>query len=147
VGAFQGLSGVALAGETAFACETGTGTVQVFRSGEYHYRIPIRGFASRPEALPEPRGIAPLEGGDFVVVCGGGGESAVLHIDVNGRLVRVLASEGLDEGRVHQPTGIAVEEGGPHPGTRVAVLDRDGDRVQVFTLSGRCYGSFVEAES
>jgi hypothetical protein len=35
----------------------------------------------------------------------------------------------------------------PHPGTRVAVLDRDGDRVQVFTLSGRCYGSFVEAES
>jgi hypothetical protein len=38
---------------------------------------------------------------------------------------------------------VAVEAGGLDASTRLAVVDRDGERVQVFTVEGRCYGAFA----
>jgi hypothetical protein len=93
----------------------------------------------------QPRLVAPLSDGRLVVACGGESGSALLLVDPNGALVASLAEGGGAEGEVDFPTGLAVEEGDPLPGTRVAVLDQDGGRVQVFTLDGRCCGSFVEA--
>lgn len=132
---FRNLAGVALAGDRAYACEPGTGTIQVFRQGEFLFRMRSR---------LEPRLVSPLPDGRVVVACGGDSGSALLLLDGNGSLLTPLAEGGTDEGRVDFPTGLAVEEGAPHPGTRVAVLDQAGDRVQVFTLDGRCYGSFLE---
>ena len=49
---------------------------------------------------------------------------------------------GEEEGGFANPSDIAVEPGATDRDTRVAVVDRDGDRVQVLTLEGRCYGTF-----
>ena len=37
---------------------------------------------------------------------------------------------------------VAVEAGPTQRETRVAVIDRDAERLQVFTLDGRCLGEF-----
>lgn len=146
---FRNLAGVALAGDRAFACEAGTGTIQVFRGGEFHFRMALPGAsdrARRPGGCPrlEPRLVSPLPDGRIVVACGGESGSALLLLDGNGGLCSTLAEEGTEEGQVHLPTGLAVEEGPALPTTRIAVLDRDADRIQAFTLDGRCYGSFLE---
>jgi len=142
---FRNLAGVALAGDRAYACEVGTGTVQVFRSGEFLFRmaLPIARHLQDRSRL-EPRLVHPFPDGRVLVACGGDSGGALLLLDGGGGLLACLAEGGTDEGTVGFPTGLAVEEGAPHPGTRVAVLDQDGDRVQVFTLDGRCYGSFLE---
>jgi hypothetical protein len=138
---FRNLAGVALAGDRAYACEAGTGTIQVFRGGEFHYRIPL----PREDRL-EARLVAPLPDGRLVVACGGEAGGAVLVLDPGGRPLATIAAGGSAEGSVELPLGLAVEEGAPGPSTRVAVLDLGGDRVQVFTLDGRCFGSFLEPE-
>ena len=135
------LAGVALAGDRALACEAGTGTIHVFRGGEFLFRIELPGSPARLE----PRLVAPLADGRLVVACGGGTESALLLLDPGGGVLATIAAEGEEEGAVHLPTGLAVEEGPPRPNSRIAVLDRDAERIQVFTLDGRCYGSFLDA--
>jgi hypothetical protein len=144
-GTFANLAGVALAGRMAYACEAGSGSVQVFRDGEFHYRIQLP-VASTDRGPPAPRAVAPLADGRVLVACGAASESAVLLFDANGRCAGSLAVEGCGEGEVLDPRGLAVQEGDSDRTTRVVVLDRDGERVQVFTLDGRCYGSFVELD-
>lgn len=142
-GTFHGLAGVALRGRWIWACEAGAGAVQVFRDGEFHYL-----FASPPSpgtrAHFEPRALAPLADGRTIVAQGGTLASALLLFDAGGRLLRVLAEHGAEDGGVLEPTGVAVLEGAGDDATRVAVIDQDGDRVQVFTLGGRCAGRFSD---
>ena len=73
-----------------------------------------------------------------------GPASALLLCDASGRILRVLATEGAGAGCVDQPGDVVVEEGDRDATSRVVVIDREGERVQVFTLEGRCYGSFAE---
>ncbi|MCP3914257.1 MAG: hypothetical protein GY711_01740 [bacterium] len=140
-GRFRGLSGLALVGDRLYACEAGASRIQVFRAGEFHYAI---GLDQAPCA------VATLSDGRLAVaVAGDAGDpdaaaSAVLLLDAAGRLLRVLAGGGEADGEVSHPSDIAIVEGGHDGDTRVAVIDRDGDRVQVFTLAGRCYGAFHE---
>ncbi|MFN0008400.1 MAG: hypothetical protein ACKVXR_10870 [Planctomycetota bacterium] len=143
---YRNLAGVALEGDRIYACEAGTGTVQVFRGGEFLFRMVLPRVGGSPDGRTrlEPRLVSPLPDGRVVVACGGDSGGALLLLDENGSLVAGLAEGGTEEGTVDFPTGLAVEEGAPRPGTRVAVLDRDGDRIQIFTLDGRCYGSFPE---
>jgi hypothetical protein len=54
----------------------------------------------------------------------------------------VLAEGGVGDGCVHEPDDLAVEEAECDRRSRVAVLDRDAERVQVFNLEGRCHGAF-----
>lgn len=142
---YRNLAGVALTGDRVYACEVGTGTVQVFRSGEFLFRMALP-TAGRPKdrSRLEPRLVHPLPDGRVLVACSGESGGALLLLDGSGGVLAHLAEGGTDAGTVGFPTGLAVEEGAPHPGTRVAVLDQDGDRVQVFTLDGRCYGGFLE---
>jgi hypothetical protein len=56
----------------------------------------------------------------------------------------VLAGHGREEGAVFEPNDVAVDPHAAEPDARVAVIDRDGDRVQLFSLEGRCFGVFEE---
>jgi hypothetical protein len=148
-GSFSNLAGVALSERLAFACETGKKSVQVFRDGEFHYRIsmpaPRRGVSSL-----EPCSVAALRDGRAVVACRGGEGGAVLLFDPGGSLVRCIAvgrADGtVETGDVEGPSAVAVQEGASDRTSLVLVLDRDGDRVQAFSLDGACLGSFHDLE-
>jgi hypothetical protein len=137
-GFFRDVRGVGCAGERVVACEAGAGRLQVFRRGEFL-------FAAAPEldraARFEPTAVAPLPDGRLVVAHGGRGGGVAL-LGASGELLRVLAGPGRGEGEVLEPSAVAVESGRDERHTRVAALDLDGERVQILTLEGRCYGAF-----
>ncbi|MBK7874845.1 MAG: hypothetical protein IPJ77_03695 [Planctomycetes bacterium] len=139
---FRRLAGVALSGSFAAACEAGAGRVQVFRDGEFHFafRCPI---APGTGAAFEPRAVALLADGRFVVACGGE-RSALLLVRGDGQVERMLAEDGLADGCVFEPSSLAVEPGASDAAARVAVIDRDGARVQLFALDGRSFGAFLD---
>ena len=138
LGAFRGLAGLAVRGERAWACEPGAARVQVFRQGEFHYLLRVApGRRGAAAALA----LAPLSDGRLVVACAGE-RTGLLLVDAGGRLLRVLAEQGSEEGSLEEPCAVAVHEGERDRTTRVAALDRSGDRVQVFSLEGRCFGAF-----
>jgi len=138
-GRFRGLRRVARSGRFTWVCEPGAGRVQVFRDGEFHFqfRLPVAGGAAF-----EPRAVALLADGR-AVLAHGGEHSALLLVDASGRLLAHLAAAGDEEGSVREPNDVVVEPGADDRATRVAVIDSDGERIQVFTLGGRCYGSFA----
>jgi hypothetical protein len=142
-GSFEGLQRAAIRGNLVYACEAGAGRVQVFRGGAFHYlfRLPMNPGAS---ARFEPRAVAPLADGRMVIAQGGLETSALLLVEPGGRILRVLAEHGEAAGNVIEPSDVAVEEGDSDHRSRAAVIDCDGDRVQVFTLAGACFGSFAD---
>lgn len=139
-GAFHDLRGVSWDGERILACEAGAGAVRVYQAGALHWslHLPVQGHGRfRPAAC------AALSSGQYLIACADTDASALLLCDPGGRVRRVLAEAGEDEGQVCEPSDVVVEEsieGGP----RVVVIDRAGARVQVFTLEGRCYGTFPQ---
>ncbi len=137
LGEFRGLVRATPHGRWIWACESGAARVQVFRDGEFHFLFRVPG---RDGARVEPTAAAPLGDGRWVLAVRGE-TSALLVVDSAGRLVRVLANAGDDTGAVEAPEDVVVEQGADLAHTRVAVLDRDGERVQVFTVEGRCYGA------
>jgi hypothetical protein len=145
---YSGLGGVALSSRFAYACEPAKGSVQVFRDGDFHFRISM----PRPRhGLPpfEPCGIAALEDGRSVVACRGGGEGAVFLFDAGGSLVRCIAGSepaGGDTGDVEDPTAVVVQDEGGERSSLALVLDRGGERIQAFTLGGDCLGAFHDLD-
>jgi hypothetical protein len=134
-GRFRGLCDLQFAGRLLYACEEHAARIQVFRDDEFHYALPAGGL--------RPRAIAALADGRVLVVQAGA-ESALVLLEADGSLARTLAAHGSGEGALEDPSSLAVEEGEDERHTRVAVLDSGGDRVQVFALDGRCFGSFPE---
>ena len=137
-GRFLDVRGVAVATRFTYVCEARAGRVQVFRDDQFHFSFGhdrLRHF--------EPVAAAPLEDGR-VVVAHRGSESGVTLFDSAGRVVQTLAEHGEASGEVFEPNDVTVEWGRDDSKTRVATIDRDGDRVQVFTLEGHCYGSFSD---
>ena len=137
LGTFRGLVRATAHGRWVFACETGAARVQVFRDSEFHFLFRVPGSAG---GRLEPTAAAPLSDGRWVLAVRGQ-ESALLIVDSAGRLVRVLAGSGVDTGSVQAPEDVVVEQGHDLAHTRIAVLDRDAERVQVFTVEGHCYGA------
>ena len=142
-GRFRRIRGLASHGRFLYVAEGGAQRVQVFRDGEFHFAFELEP-ARQGEPRPEPVALDALEDGR-VLVAVAGVRSALLLFDPAGRLQRVVAEDGDGEGRVEQPCDVVVERDVADVRRRVAVLDRDGLRVQVFTLEGRCYGAFEEA--
>jgi len=138
-GLFRRVRGVAQVGRLLFVAEAGAGRVQVFRDGDFHFSLSCR---PRWGAF-EPTAVAPLRDGR-VVVASGGAWSSIALFDANGRLLRLLAEGGEQEGRVRDPSDLVLDEAERDLHTRMAVIDRDGERVQVFSLEGRCFGAFAE---
>jgi len=148
-GEFHDLVGVARAGERVWACERGARRIQVFRHGDFHYafRLPAPGGGHL-----EPSAVAALDDGRCVVAVDGP-ISALLLVDAAGELRATLAQgpgspraeDGAGPlGEVDHPGAVVVEPGLRDRDARVAVLDRDGERLQVFNLEGACYGAFPE---
>ena len=155
-GSFQGLTGIARAGDRVWACERRARRVQVFRHGDFHFAFQLPASAG----YLEPVAVAALDDGRCVVATAEP-ESALVLVDGTGHVLRVLArgpgdaneagaSAGEPGGGVGQPGSVShpgdvvVEPGGRDRDTRLAVIDRDGQRVQVFNLEGTCYGAFPE---
>jgi hypothetical protein len=112
----------------------------VYRDGEFHFqfRVPVRSGGRF-----EPVGLAPLEDGRLVMACCGQ-DSALLVVDAAGRLVQVLAEGGREAGQVSEPNDVVAEGGSAGAEPRIAAIDMDAERVQVFTLAGRCYGELTD---
>jgi len=140
-GRFRGLAGVALRAGLGAVCERAAQRVQVFREGEFH-------FAFRCPPAPgvgedfDPVAVAILAGGRFLVVHAGE-RPALLLFDAGGRFERTVARHGAQELELVEPCSVALEEVAGEP-PRLAVLDQAGLRVQVLTLDGRAYGSFLD---
>jgi hypothetical protein len=125
---FHAVRGLAYADDLLYVCEAGAGRVQVFRDERFHFAFDAAGSA----ALGDGR----------VLVLHGEEDGALLLFDGAGRLRRVLAEGGAAEGQLRAPNDVVVELGRDARRTRIAVIDCDGTRIQVFNLEGRCYGSF-----
>jgi hypothetical protein len=133
---FDRVTRLAGAGELLAVLEAGEGRVQVFRRTDFHFA-----FAPKGGHLAAGAGLAD---GRFVVGLGEEGGERLVLFDAAGRAVRELAPEVADAGG-GDVTGIvdlAVEERGSDRRSRLFLLDREGTRVQVFNLEGRCYGAF-----
>jgi len=138
---FQGLAGASLCERFAYTAEVQAQRIQVFRDGEFHFAfsVPCR------QGAFEPTAVAPLRDRRMVLAVRGPA-SALLLVDSAGQLLGCLAEAGIGEGRVENPSDVVVQEGAEDRETQVLVIDRDGFRVQVFNLEGRCYGSFLEGD-
>ena len=138
MGRFRGACGLAALGRWIYVCEPRAGRIQVFRDREFHFHFQLpQGRAGRLE----PVAVAPLSDGRMVVAAAGV-ESALLLLDAGGRLQRVLALAGTEPGQVEEPADVAVDE--TSASVRVAVIDSDAERVQVFTLEGQCEGALED---
>ncbi len=138
-GRFHDLAGIAWRGEDLLACEAGAERVQVFRGGHFHFHFQIPTAGGVPFL---PAGAALLDDGRAILACAAERASALLLVDRAGRLLRVVAEGGSAPGQVDEPADVVVHEEGEERRTRVVAIDREGERVQVFTLDGRCYGAF-----
>ncbi|MBI5434320.1 MAG: hypothetical protein HZA52_15915 [Planctomycetes bacterium] len=136
---FHGVSRVARDESRIYVCEAHAGRVQVFRDGGFEFLFKLAGGERSPL---EPVAVAPLDDGRLLVACGGE-QSGLLLVDRAGRVERWLATAGDGTGEVLDPTDVVAERGRDESSTRVAVIDCSAERVQVFTLTGRCQGALA----
>lgn len=140
---FKDVVRVAIDGRFQLVCEAGTGLVQVFREGEFHFALkPPRPRGATHD--PIPTAARRLSDGRFVVATSSPAAGGVHLLAATGRLIHTIAYPGERAAAVFEPTDIALLEGANDRRTRVAVVDSDGDRVQVYNLEGVCYGSFLD---
>ena len=126
--------------------EAGARRVQVFE-GELVGRLVFRFSFTVPEELGEPEAVA-LAGRGRILVATRGERSGLHLFDAAGRPLHHLAADGrdgADEG-VDQPCALALDLGPSDRRSRVYVLDREGERVQVLSLDGRSFGSILGLE-
>lgn len=137
---FRGIRGIDVVGSEVAVCEAGARRVQLFE-GELPGRLTFRFAFAVPEALGDPEAVA-LAGDGRVLVATAGEVSGIHVFDGAGRHRGALT--GGEGARVDQPSALALEAGSglPDRRRRLAVLDRDGERVQVMSLDGRPFGSF-----
>ncbi|HPF14880.1 MAG TPA: hypothetical protein PLJ12_11470 [Planctomycetota bacterium] len=137
-GRFEEVCAIAARGtRELLVLEAAAARIQVFRGGDYHFSIPLH--EAGPGARPSCMVVAP----DGHVVVGFGGErSSVWVFDDEGRRIACIAEGGREDGQVEDPCALALAPSQGLQPARVFVMDAFGDRVQVFTLQGVCYGAF-----
>jgi hypothetical protein len=155
-GHFEGLEGVALDGRLLYAVE-GNGRVSVYRDLEHHFDFRVE---ARHGAEPQLRAVAAAGGGRIAVV---GENVGLVLFDATGRPIGnpIAASDNhgdgtgagftagdsggtATDGTLDHPTDLVIERGRLDARRRVVVADRDGARIQVFSLAGECYGAIDE---
>ena len=136
-GVFEDVRDIARLDRFTYVCEGRGGRVQVFRDDEFHFAF------GRDVPGLIPSAVEPLEDGR-VLVAGAGDRSGLYLFDEGGRILSELATHGEEGGRVFEPDSVRAELYVEDARRRVCVMDSDGDRVQVFTLEGQCYGSFSD---
>ncbi len=140
-GSFAGVSAVALSGELAFAVEAYASRVQVFRRLEHL-------FSFDPQLVDGEtlQVLAPVGDGRLLAAISGPA-SRVVMLDSGGVSLGSVAGADAREGELDEPTGVVVDWTGEDRTSRVCIVDAGGERVQVFSLDGRCFGSFEEAQA
>ncbi len=133
---FHGVRRIAARGRFLYVVEAARRCIQVFRDGEFLFLFHVPTRTGERCLLSA---IAPLPDGRMVVACGGA-DSALLLLDGAGRVASVLARSGSEDGSVLEPSDLSFDAGPDEARSSLFVLDRDGTRVQVFTLAGRCLG-------
>lgn len=136
---FQGVTRIARDEQRVYVCEAHARRIQVFRAGGFEFLFKLTGAGRVPL---EPVALAPLDDRRMLVACGGDHSGLVL-VDGAGRIERWIATAGDGPGEVLDPTDVVAERGRNEAATRVAVIDRAAERVQVFTLEGRCQGALA----
>ena len=137
-GRFENVVAVAARGERELlVLEAGARRIQVFRGGNYHYSIDLRDVVG--EAWPSALCLTP--DGDWIVAATGPRGGVWMGKD-HGQRAQTLATHGTGEGQVEDPCALALEPAYGVQPARLFVMDQLGDRVQVFTLEGVCYGAF-----
>ena len=135
-GVFHGVAAVAIAGRRVYAAERHVPRVQVFE-GLAHWQDHV---------LDDPNvaGVVDVDAFDDgrLALCSRGREGGGLWLVEHGGRTRLLVPPGHREGSVLEPTGVAFarETSGSEP--LLAVIDSDGERIQLFDLEGRCFGRF-----
>jgi len=137
-GAFRALEGAAFDGRFVYAVEAG-GRVSVYRDLDHHFGFVVSG----PDADgPRLRAVAPAGGGRIAVLCERAG---VLLFGPGGELLGRRIPTGPHAGGasdLEAPVDLVVERGRDDARRRVVVMDREGARVQVFSLVGAPFGAF-----
>lgn len=87
-----------------------------------------------------PTNIAVAPDGDLYV-SDGYGNARVHRFSAQGQLIQSWGEPGIGHGQFHLPHGICVTADG-----RVLVGDRENDRVQIFTLTGRWLGEWTDLQ-
>ncbi|MDB2577378.1 hypothetical protein N9Z54_09345 [Planctomycetota bacterium] len=142
-GRFRRIRGVDWRDGELAVVEAGARRVQVFE-GSLAGRLVFRFAFQIPEELGEPEAVALAGGGRFLVVTRG--DRSGLHLfDAAGRPLRCVAGDEREvgEGGVDQPCAVALDLAESDRRSRACVLDREGERVQVFSLDGRSFGSIL----
>lgn len=141
--AFDGVSRIALDADRLYVAESTPRLVQVFRGGEFLFAFRLTDRSG--EAL-EPSALAPVGDGRLVVACRAP-RSGLFLVDSSGRPLSELAVEGDEDGAVLEPCDAVLAAASDDRHARLFVLDRDGLRLQVFTLEGRCHGTIPLEDS
>ncbi|MEM1449885.1 MAG: hypothetical protein AAGI22_12280 [Planctomycetota bacterium] len=147
-GRFERIRGLDHVGHELAVCEAGARRVQIFE-GELTGRLVFRFAFEVPEGLGRPEAVA-LVGDGRVVVATRGDASNVVVFDAGGRLVGRIAQDAADpsahafgDASVDQPSALALDPGSSDRESRLCVLDREGERVQVVSLDGRSFGAIL----
>ncbi|QDV07736.1 hypothetical protein Poly30_32670 [Planctomycetes bacterium Poly30] len=152
-GAYERIRGMDWRGSELVVVESGVRRVQLFE-GDPLGRLVFRHAFPIPEGLGDPEAVALV--GDGRVVIATAGTISGLHIfDASGRYLRRLAGDSVidaladerGEPVVEQPSALALDLASSDRDSRLAVLDRDGERVQIFSLDGRSFGSVLSSHS
>jgi len=139
-GFFRGVRSLSVCGRRLYVCELGRRAVQVFRNDAFHFSLDPLARLRAPEGL-ETTAVEELASGRLLWLQGGR-ESALRLLEADGREVRRIAGHGAGDGELIDPSALVVAPGDEEHRTRVAVIDREGDRIQVFSLQGHCLGAF-----
>lgn len=132
-GRFEALEGVAFDERFLVAVES-HGAVHVYRDFEHHFT-----FDTRLEGAAL-RAVAPAGGGRVLVACANNG---LVLFDGSGRRVARIVANGPGDDELDGASDVAVERGRSDDRRRAVVVDREGERVRVFSLRGECFGSFA----
>ncbi|MFT5733150.1 MAG: hypothetical protein ACI80K_000414 [Paracoccaceae bacterium] len=149
-GRFERIRGMDWKASELAVVEAGARRVQVFE-GDVAGRLVFRFAFPVAESLGEPEAVA-LVGDGRLVVATAGEASGVYLFDVMGRQLATIAgdaqrdpdAEARGEAVVDQPSALALDLGASDRESRLCVLDRDGERVQIFSLDGRSFGSVLD---
>lgn len=143
---FERIRGLDVCAGRIAVAEASAARVQLFE-GDPLGRVVFRSAFHVPEALGTPEAVA-LVGDGRVVVATSGKRSGLHVFHPGGEHLLTLAGSGAQRGGadLDAPSAVAIERGGAADEAdrtrRVAVLDRDGERVQVLSLDGRAFGEF-----
>jgi hypothetical protein len=137
---FEGVRRVRSLGPWLYVGEQRQNRIQVFRDGRFTHAIAVR-VPHGPGAVLA--GLAPLPGGRCAAAIAGP-TSAIHLLDSSGSALGAWTAGKNGGPALENPSDLVAVLGSTDRETRLAVLDRDAERLQVFELDGALCGMLEE---